>query len=141
MDKENPVGDKENPVVDKETPKVKFGGDYHTNQIYSIGYEFAFMSQKKVKSVFEQATPFVYCKDFLHDALWAFINRTKVKIWSFEYDYQKNLPLMMDQTALCFRNTQFKGERKDDFHAMRGPCLEFLHLAEEQMGFDNLTEI
>lgn len=117
-----------------KTPKVKFGGDYNTAQIYGMGYEFAFMSRKTKRSAYEQATPFVYCKDFLHDAIWAFLNKTNVSIWSFKYDYAKNLPLLMKETALAFRNTQFKG-KDDDFTAMSGPCLEFLHLAEEAMGF------
>lgn len=127
--------------MSKATPRVEFGGDYRTNQIYSLGYEFAFMSQKTRRSTFEQATPFVYCKDFLHDAIWAFLNKSDVAIWDFKYDFKKDKPLLMDRTVLCFRNTQFKGKKEADFHAMTGPCLEFLHLAEEQMGFDNLTEI
>lgn len=123
-----------------KTPKVKFGGDYKTAQIYSLGYEFSFMSRKTKRSAYEQATPFVYCKDFLHDALWAHLNKTSVSIWSFKYDYGKNPPLLTDQAALCFRNTQFK-DKPEDFHNMLDPCLEFLHLCEEQLGFDNLTEI
>lgn len=122
------------------TPKVKFGGDYHTSQIYSLGYEFAFMSRKTKRSAFEQATPFVYCKDFLHDAIWAYLNKSSVSIWSFKYDYAKNLPLLMDRTVLCFRNTQF-AKKPEDFHKMMGPCLEFLQLCEKELGFERLTEI
>jgi hypothetical protein len=122
------------------TPKVKFGGDYNTAQIYSMGYEFAFMSQKTKRSAFEQACPFVYCKDFLHDALWAYFNKSNVAIWSFKYDYAKNLPLQVKQTALCFRNTQFK-DKPEEFHARMDACLEFLQAVEKQLGFEQLTEI
>lgn len=122
-----------------ETPTVEFGGDYHTSQIYSMGYEFAFMSQSETGGVFKQATPFVFCKDFLHDAIWAFLNKTKAAIYDFKYEYGKNPPLMMDQTVLGFRNTQFKGKRKD-FETALPACLEFLHLCENKLGFKE-TEI
>lgn len=124
-----------------KVPKVKFGGNYKkTAQIYSLGYEFAFMSQKNKHSAFEQATPFIYCKDFLHDALWAFLNKTHVSIWSFRYDFKKDKPLLISSTALCLRNTQFI-DIPDDFHSMLAPCMEFLHLCEESLGFENFTEI
>jgi len=118
--------------VKDETPKTKFGGDYKTAQIYSMGYEFAFMSQKRKGAVYEQATPMVYCKDFLHDALWAFINQTNWQIHSFKYNYGKNPPLMLDHTALAFQNTQFKGN-EDEFHGKMDACLEFLRLCERQL--------
>ncbi len=118
----------------KKAPKVEFGGDYRTAQIYSMGYEFAFMSRKTARSPYKQATPFVYCKDFLHDALWAFLNKTNVQIWSFKYDYGKNPDLLLDHTALCFRNTQFKG-KDADFDGMMPACLEFLQLCDRQLGF------
>jgi hypothetical protein len=123
-----------------KTPKVKFGGDYKTAQIYSSGYEFAFMSQKTKRSAFEQVTPFVYCKDFLHDAIWAFLNKTNIEKWSFKYSYKKDKPLHMDRSVLCFRNTQFI-KKPADFHTMMAPCMEFLHLCEEELGFENFTEI
>jgi hypothetical protein len=122
------------------TPKVKFGGDYSTAQIYRMGYEFAFMARKSAKhKTYEQATPFVYCKDFLHDALWALINKQAWEIYGFKYDPKKNIPLELDQTVMAFRNSQFKGDAKK-FHAMLEPCLEFLHKCEELLEFQP-TEI
>lgn len=116
------------------TPEVKFGGDYHTAQIYSMGYEFAFMSQKSAEDPYEQATPFVYCKDFLHDAVWAFLNKTSVNIYGFKYDHAKNPPLVTKRTVLAFRNTQFKKKPKD-FHGKREACLEFLQKIDRMLGF------
>lgn len=118
----------------EKAPKVEFGENYHTAQIYSRGYEFAFMGQRRTGGAFHQACPFVYCKDFLHDAVWAFLNRTSVEIWSFKYTHGKDVPLNMDRTVLCFRNTQFKG-KEDEFHAMMAPCLEFLQAADQRLGF------
>lgn len=117
-----------------KVPKVEFGGDYHTSQIYSMGYEFAFMSRKPRGTIYRQATPFVYCKDFLHDAVWAFLHQTKVQVFGFKYDYQKNKPLFTKRTALAFRNTQFKGKEKE-FHAKISACAEFLQRADQKLGF------
>lgn len=116
----------------KKALQVEFGGDYRTDQIYSLGYEFAFMSEED--GVLKQACPFVYCKDFLHDAIWAFLNKTKVSIWSFNYDVEKNRPLEIKRTVLAFRNTQFKGKDKK-FHEAMENCLEFLHGIERMLGF------
>ena len=118
-----------------QAPKVIFGGDYDTSQIYSKGYEFAFMSRKDKKSkTLEQVCPFVYCKDFLHDAIWAFLNKSSISIYDFKYKYGDNPPLSVDQTLLAFRNTQFKG-KDENFHAMLRPCLEFLQAVDRQLGF------
>jgi hypothetical protein len=117
-------------------PKVEFGRDYETDQIYSMGYEFAFMSRVGRGNSFKQATPFVYCKDFLHDAIWAFLNKTNVNIYSFKYEFGKNPDLVMNRTVLAFRNTEFKKKKKgEEFHAMMPACLEFLQLCDRQLGF------
>ncbi len=116
------------------TPTVKFGENYDTQQIYSRGFEFAFMARLKGKRIYEQATTFVYCKDFLHDAIWAFLNKTKVSIWGFKYDYEKDKPLQMDRTALTFRNTQYQ-KNPEEFHERRAACLEFLHGVESVLKF------
>lgn len=118
-----------------KVPKVHFGGDYHTAQIYSMGYEFAFLGRKTKKGPFHQATPFVYCKDFLHDAVWAFLNKSSIKIYSFIYDYATSVPLCLDRTVLAFRNAQFKGDKESEFHSRLEPCLEFLQLADRALGF------
>ena len=116
------------------TPKVSFGDNYHTAQIYSRGFEFAFMSRPKGEKVYEQATTFVYCKDFLHDAIWAHVNKTKVGIFGFKYDYATDKPLVMTRTALALRNTQYQKE-PDKFHEQREACIEFLQGADRLLGF------
>lgn len=117
-----------------KTPKTRFGENYHTAQIYSRGFEFAFMARPKGKQIYEQVTTFVYCKDFLHDAIWAFLNQTKVSIWSFKYDYAKDKPLQMDRTVLAFRNTQYQ-KNPEEFHDKLNACLEFLHGVEGLLKF------
>jgi len=115
-----------------EAPPVNFGKNYHTSQIYSKGFEFAFMSD--IDGTYQQACTFVYCKDFLHDAVWAMVNKTKWSIYSFKYDSKKDVPLDMDNCVFAFRNTQYKGKAKD-FHKARAACQEFLNGLEAKMGF------
>lgn len=113
-------------------PKASFGANYHTSQIYSRGYEFAFMARKD--NVWTQACTFVYCKDFLHDAVWAAVNKKPWSIYGFRYDPSKDLPLDMDYCAMAFRNTLFK-DRPEEFHGKREACEKFLNGIEAKLGF------
>lgn len=117
------------------TPQIQFGEDYNTAQIYSRGFEFAFMARPEKKGPYQQATTFVYCKDFLHDAVWAFLNKTKCSIYGFHYDYSKDLPLLMTETALAFRNTAYK-KKPEEFHECLNACLEFLQGIDEILGLE-----
>jgi hypothetical protein len=62
---------------------VVLGEDYHTSQIYSTGVEFAMVG--RVGKKWKQATTFVFCKDFLHDAIWAMLHKRPVAIYDFRY--------------------------------------------------------
>ena len=118
-------------------PRVEFGGDYRTSQIYSKGFEFAFMSEQKDKKgegFLQQACPFVYCKDFLHDAIWSQINGKNVSMHGFKYTPGENLPLSLKKTILAFRNNQYKGKEKG-FREMRESCLGFLQAIDKKLRF------
>lgn len=115
-----------------EAPQVSFGKNYGTNQIYSSGFEFAFMARQK--NVWTQACTFVYCKDFLHDAVWAAVNHKPWQIYGFKYDPNKDVPLERDFCALAFRNLGYQ-DRSGDFHARREACEKFLNGIEEKLGF------
>lgn len=115
-----------------QPPKVKFGENYRTSQIYSMGFEFAFFTL--IKGVWEQACTFVYCKDFLHDAVWAMINKKAWSIYGFKYNPAKDLPLDLNHCTMAFRNTQYKG-KEEEFHAKLESCREFLNGVEKKLGF------
>jgi len=115
-----------------EAPPVEFGKDYHTAQIYSKGFEFAFMSD--IDGTYKQACTFVYCKDFLHDAVWAMVNKTKWQVYGFKYDSKADTPLDLDNCVFAFRNTLYKG-KEAEFHANRAACQQFLNALEHQLGF------
>ena len=89
----------------------------------------------KVKGIYEQVCTFVYCKDFLHDAVWAWINKTKWQIYSFKYDSTKHHPIDANNCVFAFRNTQYKSKAAD-FHKQRKSCMEFLNGFEKKCGFE-----
>lgn len=116
-----------------ETPPVVFGENRGTAQIYSRGFEFAFMTPKD--GVYHQVCTFVYCKDFLHDAVWACVNKTRYGIHGFSYDSARDLPLDMGNCVFAFRNTGYQ-TRPEEFHAQREACQQFLNQIEQQIGLD-----
>jgi len=121
-------------------PEVKFGANYRTSQIYSRGYEFAFMarqengSEASPQGIWTQACTFVFCKDFLHDAVWGAVNKKPWQVHGFKYDPSKDLPLDMGYCAMAFRNTLFK-DKPAEFHAKREACQKFLNGIEAKLGF------
>ncbi len=123
-------------VIPTETPQVSFGKNYRTCQIYSSGFEFAFASE--IGKVWQQACTFVYCKDFLHDAVWAHLNKKPWEIYGFKYTPGVDPDLDMKHCAMFFRNTQYKG-KQEEFHAMRPNCQEFLNKCEDAMGMKHST--
>lgn len=68
-------------------------------QIYSSGLEYAFCSPTN-----EQCHSFVYCKDFLQDAVHAFLNGGTASIFGFTYSPAKNPALSMDRTRIILVN-------------------------------------
>jgi hypothetical protein len=90
-------------------------------QIYSNGLEFAVATDRS------QCSHFVYCKDFLHDAVWAMLYDTPVDIHGFKYD-PKIHPISLDITRMLIANSS------DEFFCDRIPnCLNFLHQAERHL--------
>lgn len=118
-------------MVSEEPPKVSFGNNYSTAQIYSMGFEFAFMS--KIKDVYQQICTFVFCKDFLHDLVWAFLNKKPWSIYGFKYDPSTDLPLDTENCVFAFRNTQY-AKKPAEFHAQREACQDFLNQIEKKIG-------
>lgn len=93
------------------------------NQVYKSGLEYAFVSRN-----FKQVCPFVYCKDFLHDALQGHLNGIRRKIHGFLYDPNKHKPIYTNRLRLiiaCSRDRRF---------GTRMPAmLDFLHQIEDKL--------
>lgn len=115
-----------------EAPDVNFGENYGTVQVYSKGFEFAFMSD--IDGTYKQVCTFAFCKDFLHDVVWATVNKAKWEVYGFTYDPSKDVPLDLDNCVFALRNTLYK-EKPEEFHKSREACQEFLNKIEEKLGF------
>jgi hypothetical protein len=93
----------------------------HISQIYSNGVEFAFATKTK------QCTDFIFCKDFLHDCVYAILYQKPVKVYGFSYDPKDN-PIGLKKVYLLVNNNLDK-----DFDQKMTPCLDFLHQIEKKM--------
>jgi len=71
-------------AVKPPTTSVILEKNYNTAQIYSTGVEFALVG--RVNKKWKQAMTFVFCKDFLHDAIWAMLHKSPVNIYDFSYN-------------------------------------------------------
>ncbi len=92
------------------------------SQINSNGLEFAVASSRA------QCSHFVYCKDFLHDAVWAVLYDTPVEIHGFKYDPKAHPIDVYDLTRVLVAN------ESDEFFDKRIPnCLEFLNKVESAL--------
>lgn len=116
--------------------KYKRNIDWHVtqellNQVYRSGLEYAFVSRN-----FKQVCPFVYCKDFLHDALQGHLNGIRRKIHGFLYDPNKHKPICTDRLRLiiaCSRDRHF-GTRIPNM-------LDFIHKIEDKLDIKKKTII
>jgi hypothetical protein len=72
-------------------------------QVYSQGLEYCFLSRD-----WKQCCPFVYCKDFLQDAILACHYGKTVNIYGFDYNPAACEPLYMDRTRIAVANAADK---------------------------------
>ena len=93
------------------------------NQAIWSGLEFAFVSAD-----YHQVCPFVLCKDYLQDAIYNQLYKTKKKIYGFQFVSQEGREICLSKIRLIIANTQDKALRK---HIL--PCMDFLHQIEEQL--------
>ena len=94
------------------------------SQIPKDGVEFAFVSED-----YRQVHQLVWCKDFMQDTIFGFLNDTQVQIYGFEYDPQKNPAICKNKTRLMvcnWRDQSFKQKFSNN-------CREFLHGLESLM--------
>lgn len=93
-------------------------------QVPKEGLEFAFVSKN-----FHQIHQFVWCKDFLQDAIWGHLNQKKITIFGFCYDPEEMIPLYMNKTRLMVAN--WKDKEFDS--KLLNNCLVFLNAIENQL--------
>lgn len=72
-------------------------------QVYSSGLEYCLLSED-----FRQCHDFVYCKDFLQDAVQAFLNNREAEIYGFEYNPITDPPVYLKKTRIALANKSDK---------------------------------
>lgn len=92
-------------------------------QIYSSGLEYAFLSPNG-----KQCCAFVYCKDFLHDAVHAMIHNKSATIFGFTFDAKTMPPIDLTQTRLLLTNA-----KDPNFSQKSENILDFLHQIERRL--------
>jgi hypothetical protein len=100
------------------------------NQAICSGLEFAFVSED-----FKQCCPFVLCKDYLQDAIYNQIYKTKKKIFGFQYDPSKESPVCLSKAQLVIANSTDRKLRQKI-----PACLDFLNQIEKKLKI-NKTKI
>lgn len=94
-------------------------------QIYNKGLEFALVSNK-----FEQCHPFVWCKDFLHDVIYADLHDKVVEIYRFKYNPQIDPRVCRNETRLLVTN-----QRDSKLSIKIDNVLDFVNQIEEVLHF------
>ena len=96
--------------------------DTYISQIYSYGLEFAFATKTK------QCTDFVFCKDFLHDCVYANLHKKEISPYGFRYDPKLN-PINFAKTHLLVANVS-----DSKLESKIAGCQDFLNQAEKKLG-------
>lgn len=92
-------------------------------QSMASGLEYSFLSANN-----KQIFPFVYCKDYLQDAISAFFANKKRSIFGFVYDPAVHEPIVVDKTSLLIANSNDK-----DLESKIENCLNFLYQVEDHL--------
>ena len=88
--------------------------------------EYAFISDD-----LKQCHNFVYCKDYLQDAIYSSINDKAIKIYGFSYDRKKPLPKEKTRIAI--------GDKKKDLTGLIPNMVGFLNQFSEKISLDKNT--
>ena len=92
-------------------------------QIYSKGLEYALVS-----SDYKQCHPFIWCKDFLHDVIYATLNEKPIEIYKFKFDPSKNPNPCLDKIRLMITNAKDK-----NFTKKIPDVLDFINQVEKHL--------
>jgi len=80
-------------------------------EIYQqVNVQFAFLTSPKDGDM--QCHDFIKCRDFLHDAVKAQLNKNKWTIYGFTYEYGKNPPVCMEAMNMLIRMPGGKSAEK-----------------------------
>lgn len=102
--------------------EIKWYADKKMVEIYQqTGIQFAFLSEKG-----EQCHPFVLCRDFLHDAVKAHVNKNSWKIYGFEYIHGKYPAIDMKAMRMVVRKKIFTAKTSEPSSASKKSIEKFI---------------
>lgn len=123
-----PVEGKLKPTKDSEPFIKKWKEDKSMSEIYHKGVQFALISSDG-----QQIHPFVYCKDFLQDAIMAYVNKSSASIYGFSYNIKTDAPIDMKNTIIALRH---KGKDQDEMKKRAKKARRFINEIDKEMGFE-----
>lgn len=104
-------------IVWKKAPKAAI------LQIYSKGMEFALVSQD-----YKQCNPFVWCKDFLQDVVFASLHKKWIDIYDFQYSPNTDPEPCLDKIRLLIANAH-----DSKLRSKIPNILDILHQVEDKL--------
>ena len=104
-------------IIWKKSPKAAI------LQIYSKGMEFALVSQD-----YKQCNPFVWCKDFLQDIVFASLQKKWINIYDFQYSPYIDPEPCLDKIRLLIANANDSNLRDKIPN-----ILDILHQVEDKL--------
>ncbi len=90
------------------------------------GLQYSFLSEKG-----EQLSPFVHCKEFMMDTVWAELNNKPISTYGFLYHPEFFPKVCLTETRLLLRNWEDK-----EFVQGVQNCMRFLNQLERKLNFN-----
>lgn len=119
-------------IYKKNIKWMPISGVQKALQVYAKGIEYALVSDKN-----EQCHPFVWCKDFLHDVVYASVNKRSFEVYKFKYDPKASPNPSLKKLKILVTNS------KDKKLQNKVPdCLDFINQIESflNMEFTNVKD-
>jgi hypothetical protein len=92
-------------------------------QIYKKGLEYSLLSDND-----HQCHPFVWCKDFIHDVIYASINKTEFKAYKFHYNPNLNPNPSLKKAKILIADS-----KDENFSKRINNVLDFLNQFENKI--------
>jgi hypothetical protein len=105
---------------------IPFPQKQNLNEIYSSGMQYAMVSR-----VGELCTPFIHCRDYINEAIWATLHQKPASIYGFTYNPKTMPPIDLENIRLLLVNSQDKSliEKANN-------VIEFINQFEKHLHLD-----
>jgi hypothetical protein len=101
------------------------------SQVYSTGLEYAFLSHD-----YKQQLPWVYCKDFLHDAIFSLLHNTHLSLFGYTYNPNQDPKPNLRRMRLMVANASDK-----NFGDKIPAAIDFVNQVEKVMKVPSMSRV